>query len=195
LTRRLAGIATAAWLLMPPVAAAADAAELQRLMATLAARKASNAHFVENRFLAMLKEPLKSSGRLTYVAPDKLEKETLSPRPQRMAVDGDRVVLDPGPDGGPARTVSLSGQPEVGAFVEAVRGTLAGDLPGLERHYAVSLDGTLAAWTLRLAPKDAGVRKLLTAIEVSGKGREIQTVEFRQADGDRTQMMIFEDPT
>jgi hypothetical protein len=89
----------------------------------------------------------------------------------------------------------LSQQPEVGAFVEAVRGTLAGDLQGLERYYAVSLDGTQAAWTLRLAPKDATVRKLLTAIDVSGKGREIQTLEFRQADGDRTEIMIFEDPT
>jgi hypothetical protein len=140
----------------------------------------------------MLKEPLKSEGRLTYVAPDKLEKLTLYPRQQRMSVDGDRVVVDPGPDG-PPRTVSLAQQPEVGAFVEAIRGTLAGDLPGLERFYAVAFEGTLADWTLRLQPKDPTVRKLLAAILVKGRGAEIQTLEFRQADGDRTEMMIFED--
>jgi hypothetical protein len=161
-------------------------------MDALAARKGSTAHFVEQRFLAMLKEPLKSEGSLRYTAPDKLEKETLYPRRQLMRVDGDRVTVEPGPDGAP-RALSLAAQPEVGAFVEAVRGTLAGDLPGLERFYAVTFEGVLAAWSLRLEPKLETVRKLLAGIRVTGQGTEIQSMEFRQADGDRTEMMIFED--
>lgn len=172
--------------------AGADPADLSRLMAALAGRKTSEAHFVEQRFLAMLKEPLKSEGRLRYAAPDKLEKLTLYPRPQRLSVDGDRVVLDPAPQGAPP-TLSLAAQPEIGAFVEAIRGTLAGDLPALERFYGVGFEGSLADWTLRLEPKAASVRKLLVGIVVTGRGPEIRSVEFRQADGDRTEMMVFED--
>ena len=37
-------------------------------------------------------------------------------------------------------------------------------------------------------------REAVAAIRVAGKGREIQTLEFLQTDGDRTEMLIFEDP-
>ena len=190
--RRPIMVTLAAMLLGTAGAATAEPADLPRLMAALAARKTSEARFVEQRHLAMLKEPLKSEGRLRYVAPDKLEKLTLYPRPQRLSVEGDRVVLDPAPQGAPP-TLSLAAQPEVGAFVEAIRGTLAGDLPALERFYGVGFEGSLADWTLRLEPKAAAVRKLLAGIVVTGRGTEIRSLEFRQTDGDRTEMMVFED--
>jgi hypothetical protein len=163
------------------------------LMHALAMRKSSNAHFVERRYLKMLSEPLKSSGTLTYVAPDKLEKVTLWPRPQRMTVDGDRLFVAPGPDGNP-KTLSLATQPEVDAFVEAIRGTLAGDLPVLERFYTVGLAGSWSDWALRLEPKEAGARKLLASVLLKGRAAAIQTIDIQETDGDRTEMIILEDP-
>lgn len=174
-------------------ARADGALALPDLMHALAALKSSNAHFVEQRYLKMLSEPLKSSGTLTYVAPDRLEKITLWPRPQRMAVDGDRLLIDPGPDGHP-KTLSLAAQPEVGAFVEAIRGTLAGDLPALERYYTVGLEGGWSDWALRLEPKEAVARKLLASILVKGQASGLQTIDIKEADGDRSEMIILEDP-
>jgi hypothetical protein len=166
---------------------------LADLMHALASRKASNAHFVERRYLKMLSEPLKSSGTLTYSAPDKLEKITLWPRPQRMSVDGDRLFIVPGPDGNP-KTLSLATQPEVDAFVEAIRGTLAGDLAALERFYTVDLAGSWSDWALRLEPREAAARKLLASVVLKGQAAGIQTVDIEESDGDRTEMIILEDP-
>jgi hypothetical protein len=166
---------------------------LSDLMHALAARKSSNAHFIERRYLKMLSEPLKSTGTLTYVAPDKLEKVTLWPRPQRMTVDGDRLFIAPGPDSNP-KTLSLATQPEVDAFVEAIRGTLAGDLPVLERFYTVGLAGSWSDWALRLEPKEAGARKLLSSVLLKGQAAAIQSVDIQETDGDRTEMIILEDP-
>jgi len=166
---------------------------LADLMHALAARTTSNAHFVERRYLKMLSEPLKSSGTLTYVAPDRLEKVTLWPRPQRMTVDGDRLSIAPGPDGNP-KTLSLATQPEVDAFVEAIRGTLAGDLPALERFYTVGLVGNWSDWALRLEPKAAAARKLLASVLLKGQAAGVQTIDIEETDGDRTEMIILDDP-
>jgi hypothetical protein len=166
--------------------------QLADLMGMLASRHASNAHFTERRYMKMLTEPLKSMGTLAYVAPDKLEKVTLWPKLQRMAVDGDRLVMEPGPDGNP-KVLSLAAQPEIAAFVEAIRGTLAGNLPGLERFYDVSLQGDLANWSLRLQPRGETPRKLLDSVLLKGRGPQIETIDVKETDGDRTEMIILAD--
>ncbi|HEY5929847.1 MAG TPA: outer membrane lipoprotein carrier protein LolA, partial [Burkholderiales bacterium] len=61
--------------------APAMAAEAQwgvaQLMHELGQVKRSQARFSERKYLKVLKQPLQSSGTLTYVAPDRLEKRTL----------------------------------------------------------------------------------------------------------------------
>jgi hypothetical protein len=142
----------------------------------------------------MLSEPLRSTGTLAYVAPDKLEKVTLSPRPERLAVDGDRVTIDQGPDG-IRNSFALSAHPEIAAFIDSIRGLLAGDRAALERHYALTLEGDARAWTLRLEPKDAVLRQRLSEIRITGAATSIHTVETRERDGDRAEMIVMEDPS
>jgi len=175
-----------------PTANANGSGELDDVMHALASQRVSNAHFTEWRYLKMLTEPMKSTGTLAYVAPDRLEKVTLWPKHQLMVVDGDHLIMDPGPDGNP-KALSLAAQPEVGAFVEAIRGTLAGDLADLERFYEVSFQGNLTDWALLLQPKGNATRKLLGSVVLKGQGPEIRTVEIKETDGDRTEMIILKD--
>jgi hypothetical protein len=68
---------------VPAASGAVDAAgwDIKRLMQELGQVKIAKGRFVERRYLAILTAPLESSGTLTYVAPDRLEKHTLAPRP------------------------------------------------------------------------------------------------------------------
>jgi hypothetical protein len=142
----------------------------------------------------LLSEPLKSSGTLAYAAPDKLEKTTLSPRPERLILDGDQLTIDRGA-GAEHRTFALSAHPEIAGVVESIRGTLAGDTAALERFYTIELSGGRADWVLRLKPKDATLRKLVTTIRIAGAGAEIHTIDTQESDGDRTEMIILDDPS
>ncbi len=175
------------------VRAGAEPWGVAQLMQRFHAIRASHAHFVERRYLHLLSEPLKTSGTLAYTAPDKLEKVTLTPRHARLAVDGDQVTIDPGPEG-ERRTLALSAQPELAAVIASIRGTLAGDPAALERFYTVGLSGDERAWTLRLEPKSEALRKLVSTIVIAGSETAIHTVETRQGDGDRTEMIILDDP-
>ncbi len=159
-----------------------------QLMAAMHGVRHASATFVEQKFVQMLKQPLQSSGRLIYVAPDRLQKETLAPAPSELIVTGDHLMVQQ-PDG-KMRDLSLSEFPEIGALVESIRATLAGDAATLSRYYAPALVGTPDDWLLQLEPRDERLRKLLTVVRIKGQGTNIRTVETMQRDGDRTEMAI-----
>lgn len=181
-------------LLLPPLLACPQPARaepfpLAALMARLAAIPERRARFHEERRFAALTEILQSAGRLLYRRPDYLEKITDWPNAERMVIDGPRLIItEPGNE--PPRVIDLAGQPELRTMAEAMRGPLAGDLDALRRSFAVSAQGSLAGWTLDLAPLDPRAAKLLRRIRLAGRDAWIADIRLEQANGDETWMRI-----
>jgi outer membrane lipoprotein-sorting protein len=173
-------------------AAAQQAWGLPQLMATLAQVKSAAGQFTERKTLHMLTQPLVSTGRLAYMAPAHIEKITLSPLPERLVMDGDRVTIVSGP-GNETHTFSVADFPQIGGLIEGIRATLAGDLPTLARIYAPRLSGTPAAWDLQLIPRDSDLAHVIKWIEFRGDGNRIRTIDTEDANGDRSEMTIVED--
>jgi outer membrane lipoprotein carrier protein LolA len=165
---------------------------LPQLMATLSRVKSASAQFVERKTLRVLDAPLVSSGTLLYVAPDQVEKITVLPERERIAISGDRLTIE-GSGSDRPRTLSLANAPEIAAFVEAIRATLAGDLPALDRFYRIELAGGRAAWKLDLTPRAEKLAQLVRRIRISGSGEKITAVETDEGDGDHSEMSVAED--
>jgi len=163
------------------------------LMASLAEVRSDKARFVEKGFVNLLKEPVESSGTLSYERPDKVEKRTLQPRQESLRVEGDKLTLTQAD--GTVRSVSLSSMPEIEAYVESIRATLAGDLPALRHFYNVALEGGRDGWTLQLNPLGPDVREMVRLIVISGRQNRIGEVAIYQTDGDRSVMTITPDPS
>jgi Outer membrane lipoprotein carrier protein LolA-like len=164
---------------------------LPQLMAAMQAVHAATAHFVEWKFVHVLSRPLQSSGTLDFVAPDRLQKRTLTPVPGRLTVEGDRLTVQQ--PVGSARALSLSEVPEIGALVAGIRATLAGDAATLLRYYTATVSGSVRDWSLLLEPRDNRLRDLLTLIRIQGSGVTIRSIETLERDGDRTEMTITPD--
>ncbi len=158
-------------------------------MRLLALGQARRAHFEERRFLSVVDAPLASSGELSFVPPAHLEKHTLRPKDERLTLDGDELVLERA--GRRPVHVHLAERPEAAAFVESIRGTLAGDLGALEKVYAIELDGSAGRWQLSLVPRDPGMAHLLTRVRFSGSQGEVRRIEFEFANGDRSDMTVM----
>jgi len=176
------------WLLCWPLAAGAADDTLTTVMQRLAEVKTVEAHFQEEKTLAMLQQPLHSSGELYYRAPAYLRKRTLQPQPEDYTVDGDWLTVEMA-DGG-RRDLALSGHPQIQPFVEAMRATQAGDRATLERFYQVDCAGDAAHWQLRLTPRDPMATRYLTAIIIQGRHGWIDRIETLEADGDRSLMTV-----
>lgn len=161
--------------------------DVAQLMAELAKTREARAKFVEKRYLAVLDKPVISNGELAYSAPDRLEKRTISPKPEVLQLNGDTLTLERDKR---KLSIQLSNQPEALAFVDSIRGTLSGNRTALEKHYAIRLSGTADKWTLTLLPSDQKIATLLRRITINGKKNLVYSIEYQQADGDRAVMTI-----
>ncbi len=151
--------------------------ELSQLMRSLAAVRERHDRFTEDRAIPELDLPLPNEGTLSWSAPDTLEKHTLSPIDERLSVSGGRLLYERR-DRDFRREFSLADQPEMQALVEAIRGTLAGDLPALRRYYEVEFEGRHDdAWRLILRPISLRVRGSVQRILVMGQADQVTGVD------------------
>lgn len=175
-------------LVLAAASAPASAAwDLQQLMDDLAQNKSGRATFVETKHIAMLDRPVESSGELLYTAPDRLEKRTLKPRPESMSVQGDELLVERGRQ---KHRLQLQAYPELAAFIDSIRGTLAGDRKALERNFQLSLEGAAERWTLQLVPINDKMLAVIRWIRISGTRDQVNGIDIVQADGDRSRMAI-----
>ena len=169
----------------------AAALDLPALFDALAKRKPVRAQFTERKFMSLLDKPVESRGELSFTPPGRLEKRTVSPKPERVLVDRDRVTLE---RGGKAYSMGLRENPGVAVLVESIRATLAGDLDALTRTYSAAVTGDAARWKLLLRPLDPSVSSLVERVEIGGSQGEVKTVEIFQVDGDRSVMTLQPGP-
>ena len=161
-------------------AVAFSPAELMQLLSEV---QSSRAHFIETRHSALLKTPLQLSGRLVYRRPDRLEKHVETPFVETITIEGSRVTVSrAGADNN--RVIVLPAGGTAQALIESLRATLAGDLPALERHFAVAVTGTRGAWAMSLTPRGATLP--VVRVDFTGKDNRIQRIEVVESGGDRT---------
>ncbi len=159
-------------------------------MARMAGIPERHENFQEEKRFAALDQPLRSSGQLIYVRPAYLSKITIAPEPETLVVDGDRLTLTTADR--QTRSFRVDRRPEISALVDAVRGTLAGNLTLLENHFKVSVQGDNADWTLVLTPVETVVRRLIQNIVVGGHGTDIRTLRIIAVNQDQQIMTITE---
>ena len=174
-------------LVLAPVVSHAAEWDIDQLMRGLAQIHSDHASFVEKKFIAMLDKPVESSGELFYTAPDYLEKRTIKPKPESMILDHGTLVIERGRQ---KYELPLQDYPELAAFIDSIRGTLAGDRKALERNYRLTLDGTAEHWTLQLLPLNEKMQAVVKRIRIAGVRDAVRSIEIIQSDGDSSLMLI-----
>ena len=183
----LAALALVAATLAGGIVAAAPAFDLEALTGLLGRVKSGEATFVETRRVEMLDRTLSSSGRLSFKAPDVFVRETLKPRREKLAVEGNTLTMSLGER---SRTVQLDASPEASVIVEAIRGTLTGNRAALERLFETRVSGDARQWSLELVPRDLRLRGQVASVRVSGRESMAREVRVLLADGDHSVMTI-----
>jgi Outer membrane lipoprotein carrier protein LolA-like len=192
--RAAAGMSRRDWLLAGAALALAASArsaaptfDLGALMTLLGQVRSGEATFTETRRVEMLDRTLMSSGRLSFRAPDSFVRETLKPRHEKLAVEGNTLTMSMGER---SRTMQLDASPEAAVIVEAVRGTLTGNRAALERLFEAAVAGSSDRWTLELVPRDLRLRGQVQSVRLSGRDATVREVQVLLADGDRSVMTI-----
>lgn len=171
---------------MAPGCYAADW-DIAQLMQLLSQTRSAHSSFVETKSIAMLDKPVTSSGELFYIAPGRLEKRTLKPKAETMVLDHGTILITRGSKN---YRLQLQDYPALAAFIDSIRGTLAGDVATLQQSYVLKLQGEMARWTLQLLPANEQIKAVVQRISISGEKGELRSIEILQADGDSSVMSI-----
>ncbi len=159
-----------------------------KLMQRFSQIQSAEGTFVEKKYLRILNTPLKSTGTLIYRAPGYLEKHILVPKNQNLILDGDTLTIDSLVNG--KRVLSLQDYPLLGAFIESIRSTLAGDITTLNKIYSTTLEGDIKHWRLTLIPRDEKTLEVVRKIHISGHDVWVAEVEIFETKGDRSVMTV-----
>ena len=181
-------LGTGVGLLLGVCCASVQAAwDVAQLMQGLAQNKSGRASFVETKYIAMLDKPVESSGELLFTAPGRLEKRTFKPKPESVLIENGTLTVERGKR---RHVLRLQDYPELVAFTESIRGTLAGDAAALKRIYTLDLEGSQEGWTLNLKPVEPKMQELVQRIRIGGSHADVKSIEIEQADKDRSVMVI-----
>lgn len=164
--------------------AAAPAPSLETLFDAFAKSPGLEAHFREEKKIALLFAPLRSEGVLHFDRTKGLARHTLTPSKQSVLLSGGTLSLW---DGTKTEKIELKKTPELRAFADGFSMLLAADRPGLERSFKLEFSADpQGQWRLRLLPFAKEVRAIVSEIEVAGKGIALRTLRVLEASGDES---------
>jgi len=164
---------------------------LESLMAGMASARGVVAEFREVKELRLLQAPLESRGRIDFIPPGRLVRQTFEPAEATLWIDGSRVWFQ---DTAGAEPADLSGDPSAREFVDNFVVIFSGDLAELQRRYETEFKADPEGgpsdrdpgWSLDLVPRDPLVRRFVSRISLRGEGRGLREMVLVESDGDRT---------
>jgi len=157
---------------------------LENRMASFALLENTQATFVETWIADYLDEPLVTRGKLSYRAPNQLEKIIESPELIEQRVIGDELSVT---RDGDRQYQQLSNEPVLAAGINAMRNVLRGDQKQLEKNFTVSFrEGDKnKEWVIGLIPRSQKVLKKIKDITLYGRRSYIQKIQIEYQNGDR----------
>ena len=146
------------------------------------------AGFRQTKHVALLKDPLVSTGRFTFERPDRVRWEMVTPEPLIVEIAGGSLRAGP-----PGAVADVDAGPAVGLFRD-LGGIFAGaaDYAGEQRFTLAP--GTSGPWSFVLTPRDPSVARVIRAIDIeldpaTGGPRRVAITE---SSGDRTEIELVD---
>ena len=171
-----------ALLLLPCIASAFG---LEDLQAQLRATPIVRGHFVQQKFLRSLPQPLTSRGDFTLAQNQGLLWQLHSPFEQDLRITPQGISKRDEQGHWQALPQQMGASRETRIFLDV----LAGDTQGLRENFDITLTGDAQAWTMTMKPSSDLLRQIFDAIAIQG-GARVQQIELRESQGDRTVLQL-----
>jgi hypothetical protein len=167
--------------------ATASSCELSDILSARSRISESNAAYTEERHIHYVTAPVMAAGNLRYRAPDHLEMDVATPKPESFIYrDGVLTVANAG------RDISVESEALLSALFAALVGTLSGDEAKLRDKFDLFFTDTACNWRMTLVPKQQRVRAKVDSIEIAGNNGSIVEILLKLANGDRSVLTIRE---
>jgi outer membrane lipoprotein-sorting protein len=144
--------------------------------------------FSEEKRVALLARPLKSTGTIYFDRDKGIARSTLTPKVQHVVVTKTtlRIKTDK-----KSEEIPLDKSKDLKAFALIFPTLLRGDRAELERSFAIGLYGSDKDWwALAFTPKTDSLKKLIKRVLVYGKKTTVVSLQIAEASGDTTDTQL-----
>lgn len=167
----------------PAISVETQPATLSDLSRQLSSNSKLCANFAQKKIMMALNRPLLSKGRLIFLAGQGILWQVTEPFPAKVLVkETEMIKWDE--DGVPKR-LGYGQSPLFHALIQVFLSMFTGDMSKLERVFAAVPIQTGEGWWLTLTPRDPGLAKIISTIEVGG-GRFVEHLQIVEVRGDKT---------
>ncbi|MBA4389736.1 MAG: hypothetical protein C0399_02210 [Syntrophus sp. (in: bacteria)] len=162
-----------------------------RIEKTVSIINAVASEFRQERRLAMLKEPVVSSGRFYYEKPDKLRWEFISPDPSGFLVNGKFAKQWKGKNN-PPEAFDLQQNPVIRLIVDQLMAWTKADFAWIEQRYVIFVVKENPI-VLKLVPRSSKEKKYIDQILISFEADTHYTsaVDIIEKGGDSTHIRFL----
>lgn len=168
-------------------AASPDAVDTGWILSKLARPAPMSTAFVELRSSRLLKKPLRVEGEYQRPGNDTLVRKVNSPYAETSTIHAGKVTIQRGTS---SSTYGLDRAPELAGLQSSFGALLSGDRVLLERYFRIESVGTRAQWTLKLAPREAGMARVVKGLSLFGRGAELRCIETQPVRGDAQRTLV-----
>ena len=183
---RVVGWVVAVWVAGPALAQAQDPVgdvTLPELCERLAEVPGLYAEFREEKYMALLEDPLVDEGTLHFAPPRRMARHTLRPRASTVLIDRQQMRFG---DASRQEALDLQSNPTLRMFVDGFLLLWEGDLERLRELFEVSFSSEGARWHLTLRPRRAPLSDVIAALSFEGEGVVLSRMVLEEVGGDRT---------
>lgn len=163
---------------------------IERISKTVPDIRTIAGSFLQERRLAMLREPIVSTGRFYCEKPDKLRWELISPEPSGFLVNGNSAKQWKGKESA-SDTFDARKNPVIKLIVEQIFAWTSADIKWIEQRYGITVlkDDPIA---LKLSPREPGEKRYIDHIRISFEAdtNYVHTVHILEKDDDSTKIVF-----
>lgn len=184
------GVAVATVLAAPIAATACEdsAACLREIQRAQRQVRSLSASFVQTKNLALLEEPIRSTGLFAFRRPDDVLWRIDDPAFE-MRVEGGRVQVPAG-----EQDAMRSIPPGLQSLLDGMSAMFTGDIEAASRRFEIDAAKVDEGIAVRMTPKQAADRRLIANLRLTFAGPELalRRVELEESVGDRLEI-VFRD--
>ena len=140
--------------------------------------------FSEEKRVALLAKPLRSSGTIYYDRGQGVARLTQKPKFQQVVVTTKTIRIRTEKK---TEEIPLDKSKDLKAFASIVPSLLRGDRAALERAFEIGLYGSDKDWwALTFTPKTESLKKLVAKVTVVGRKSALVSLQVAETNGDST---------
>lgn len=141
--------------------------------------------FTEEKRIAVLHQPLMSSGQLIFLPTHGLYRQLQKPFMQELVITPEAIHQRNAADDG-ATVVALDKLPAAQVFVGAFLALFAGSWDMLHTHFEVYFMQDQQQWQLGLKPINEAMARLISCLVLEGEQARLVTLWMQETNGDVT---------